>query len=557
MTDRWGKATSRELRQLRRLTTALGDALTVDDVARETLQRVLTLPGVVRVGLALTYTGGRQLQFVAADRDAIEPPRIRWCLIDAYADVPVVTAVRDGDEIYLQTFADIVAQFPEIAEQQSSYGTKSLVALPLVTDEERIGALLLAFDSERYFSAQDKWFLNGIATQVTQAVRRGLAYQIQSTTSEQLQRSLMPHSLPEVDGLSLGSHYAPGGLNVEVGGDWYDVLELPDGSVLFALGDVMGKGVPAAIVMSEVRAAMRAYALLDPRPSVVLARLDNLVNRLAVPEQIVTAVYGLVAADRSSLTYAVAGHPPPLLVPAAGPASVLREEIGAALGLGVGPWPETTLEMPAGATLLLYSDGLVETRNVDLFTGIDRLVETVSALPKGHRNAREMCSRVSKITQHQDADDDVTVLALSGVSESLVVTAAVELPADASASGRARHFLRHTLEEWTVDEDTVDTAELCVSELVTNAVIHSGTAPGVTARTDGELLTVLVQDRGARGTVQQDQDYDPMSVSGRGLTLVDALSDAWSAEHSADGTTVWFELELRVPVPVAELTGRD
>jgi serine phosphatase RsbU (regulator of sigma subunit) len=544
MAEGWGAATSREVRHLRRLTAALGDALTVDDVARATLESTLSLPGVVRAGLALKHQGGRQLQFVSTDPDAIGSSRVKWSLIDAYADVPVVTAVRNGEEIYLQTLAELRQRFPDFAERQQQLGTRAMAALPLSTDDERIGALMLCYRHERYFSAQDQWFLSGIATQVTQAVRRGLAFQIQSTTSEQLQRSLMPHSLPDVDGLSLGSHYQPGGLNVDVGGDWYDVLQLADDSVMFALGDVMGKGVSAAIVMSEIRSALRAYAILDPRPSVVLGRLDQLVTTLAVPEQIVTVVYGLLSPERRQVTWAAAGHPPPLLVPPTGRPTVLDEGIGPALGLGCGPWPEMTFTLEPDASFLLYSDGLVETRDVELFAGIERLVDKVTALPSRRRNAREMCTRVSELMEHAHADDDVTVLAVSATASGDSFSVSLELPSDATASSRARRFVRSTLREWAVDDDTVDTAELCVSELVTNAIIHSGTPPQVAVRSDGVLLTVVVQDRGGHGTVHQADDYDPMSISGRGLTLVDALTDAWSAEHSSDGTTVWFELEL-------------
>lgn len=546
----WNAATSREQAHLRRLTAALGDALTVDDVAAATLSHALALPGVIRAGLALQHTGGRQMQFAAFDHETVETTRVTWCLIDAYADVPVVAAVRDGEEFYLQTSREMARRFPGVAERQRERGTRALVALPLSAGDERIGALLLCYAHERRFGPQDRWFLSGYASQVTQAVRRGLAFHVQSTTSEQLQRSLMPHSLPDVDGVSIGTHYQAGGLNVDVGGDWYDVLELRDGSMAFALGDVMGKGVPAAIVMSEVRSALRAYAILDPRPPVVLERLDVLVTTLAVPEQIVTVIYGVLAPDRRSVRYAVAGHPPPLLIPATGAPRVLDEDIGPALGLGAGPWPQNEVDLPRDSSLLLYSDGLVEARDLDLFTGIDRLVEKVAALPSRRRNAREMCNRVSALMHHRDADDDVTVLALTATSRARALSASVELPGDATASRRARRFLRTTLKDWDLDGDTVDTAELCVSELVTNAVIHSGTAPEVVARFDGELLTVLVQDRGGRGTVHQVDDYDAMAISGRGLTLVDALTTAWSAEHSSDGTTVWFELEPQRRPPV-------
>jgi anti-sigma regulatory factor (Ser/Thr protein kinase) len=146
--------------------------------------------------------------------------------------------------------------------------------------------------------------------------------------------------------------------------------------------------------------------------------------------------------------------------------------------------------------------------------------------------------------RHHDAHDDVTVLAMSATGDARSRSANLDLPGDATAPRQARRFVRATLESWSIDGDTVSTAELCVSELVTNAVIHAGTPPALAIRSDGDLLTVVVQDHGAHGTAQRVEDYDPMTVSGRGLTLVDALTVAWSAERSSDGTSVWFELEL-------------
>jgi anti-sigma regulatory factor (Ser/Thr protein kinase) len=144
--------------------------------------------------------------------------------------------------------------------------------------------------------------------------------------------------------------------------------------------------------------------------------------------------------------------------------------------------------------------------------------------------------------------DDVTLLGVAGADGRDVRRASVRLADDATAPRHARLFLRTTLEGWGVEEDTVGGAELCVSELVTNAVIHTGTSAELTAQLDAECLTVLVRDGGGTGTVRRRTHSleDPLSVSGRGLGLVDAVATAWAAEHGADGTTVWFEL-LRGP----------
>ncbi|MFL6133556.1 MAG: SpoIIE family protein phosphatase, partial [Nocardioidaceae bacterium] len=286
------------------------------------------------------------------------------------------------------------------------------------------------------------------------------------------------------------------------------------------------------------------YAVLDPSPSQVLARLDNYVASHAVAEQLVTVAYGVVAPDRRTVTFALAGHPPPLLTTDGRPAIVLAEGSGSAVGVGAGPWPETTVDLGPDALLLLYSDGLVENRGRDLTTGIRELTEHVDGIPRRRRQPRDLCPRVAHLMTDDHTDDDVTLLAIAVKSVDHTQRAAAPLPADAQAPRTARRFVRDTLSGWGVDDATVEAAELCVSELVTNAVIHTGTSSEVTAQLDPDCLTVTVRDSGGIGAVRRiETPDDPLRVSGRGLGLVEALTTAWSAEHGADGTTVWFEIE--------------
>jgi serine phosphatase RsbU (regulator of sigma subunit)/anti-sigma regulatory factor (Ser/Thr protein kinase) len=531
------------LRRLEHLAAVLGDALGVDDIARVALADALRIPNVIRAGIALNEAAGRELRFVATDGEDLSPLGVRWCTIDGLDDVPLVAAVRTGEPVYLADLAQIEARFPGLVLRQRRLGTESMVAIPLLVDGGCVGGLMLCFDVELVLTPELHAFLDAFAAQVAQAVRRGLAYQVQYTNSEQLQRSLMPHSLPEVDGLNIGAHYQPGSVNVDVGGDWYDVLHLADGSVVLTLGDVMGKGVPAATVMSEIRSATRAYALLNADPGVVLGRLDQVIGYLPVPDQVVTMFYGVVDPDRTTFTYGVAGHPPPLLISPSGRPEVLDHEIGPALGVAPGTtWTSNQVSLRDGTTVLAYSDGLVESRRQDLFTGIDVLRDRVAELAPRRRNPRELCARLSDLMASQHAEDDVTMLAVTAAPAQ--TRAALELPGDPTAAGEARRFVASVLREWDVDGDCIDIVELCVSELVTNAVIHSGTTSTVTVQADPEYLLVLVQDRGGRGAVRRAEELDPESVSGRGLSLVDALASAWSAEHSTDGTTVWFELAL-------------
>ena len=261
--------------------------------------------------VATSNGAGRELSFVASDDDAVSPAAVRWCRIEGLADVPLAEAVRTGDPVFLSSLEHLGERYPHMSSGSGCSVPGPWRHCRMSVGSEAIGGLLLSFGADRHFDHNEQAFLAAFAAQVTQAMKRALKFQVQQTTSELLQRSLMPESIPELTDLAMGAYYEPGGSGVDVGGDWYDVMPLADERVVVALGDVMGKGVPAAIVMGQVRSAMRAYALIDPAPSVMLGRLDTLVNSLGVPEQIVTLIYGVIAADRQSIRLAVAGHPPP------------------------------------------------------------------------------------------------------------------------------------------------------------------------------------------------------------------------------------------------------
>jgi serine phosphatase RsbU (regulator of sigma subunit)/anti-sigma regulatory factor (Ser/Thr protein kinase) len=534
-----------DVTHLRGLAAALGQAVTRDDIARCALGAALEIPGALRVGLALNRTG-RHLQFLSSDEDRLGPS-LRWCLIDAFAKVPLNDAVRSGEDVYLPTPTALDAAYPEIAPRQRSLGTQSMAALSLGTRSDRLGGLLIAFDEPQEFDDETRDYLGSVAAQVSQALRRERVHELQRSTPEQLQRSLMPSALPEPQGLAVSAHYQPASLNADVGGDWYDLFELADGSVAISVGDVMGKGAEAAILMGEVRTALRAYAMIDATPSAVLSLLDGFVSAHVERDQIVTVAFGVVSADRGTLTLSVAGHPPPLLVLPDGTPRGLDAGLGPALGLGAGPWDDATVALSARDTVLLYSNGLVDSRGGDPVSGTAELSAAIGELPRRRRSPRDVCARAREAMVGAASSDDVTMLAV-GIAPEGARRARVQLPPDTTAPGLARRFLDETLATWGVDEDVVMTAQLCVSELVTNAVIHTGTRPEMTVELDDECLTVLVLDHGGEGDVAVTAEVDPIRVSGRGLTLVDAVASAWGVQQTPDGTTVWFELEV-VEVP--------
>jgi anti-sigma regulatory factor (Ser/Thr protein kinase) len=528
---------------LRRLSAAFTTASTVDDVARAALRTALEVPGVLRAGLALDNAGGRQLQFVSTDLDALTTTRVHWCLVDAYAEIPLNDAVRTGADVYVATSTDLDQRYPDIADRQRQLGTRSLAALSLSTESTHVGGLLLCFGTEQPFDPEQRWVLGALASQMTQALHTCLAHQQQETTAEQLRRGLMPRSLPELGGLLLGAVNQPGGHGSEVGGDWYDVIPLADGATALVLGDVAGRGSGAALMMSEMRAAVRAYALLDPAPSAVLPRMDAFVESRPGAEQLLRLAYALVEPGRRRMTLALAGHPAPLRTSRTGATAPVAGTAGPALGLAAGPWPETSVRLSPGTVVLFYSDGVVTSRS-DGASGMAEVTGLLDALEPRRRQPRELCARIAQLTSRAHRDDDVTLLAVAAAPTDLRRRSVV-LPDDLTAPREARRFLRSALAAWEAEDDLAEAAELCVSELVTNAVIHAGSPATLTVQLDPEALTVLVHDQGTTGTVRapSEVEEDPLTIEGRGLALVEVLSSAWAAEHGADGTTVWFELE--------------
>ena len=224
-----------------------------------------------------------------------------------------------------------------------------------------------------------------------------------------LQRSLLPQAMPEVPGLELAWRYLPGAAGTNVGGDWYDVIPTSGGAVALVIGDVMGRGLLAAAVMGQLRAIARAHVDDDVAPSEIVSGLDIALERLA-PDQITTVLVALLDPDSRSLTVASAGHLPPLLVGTDGSASFLELMQGPPLGAGARSYRQSTCTLPEGALLLLYTDGLVESRDVAVDVGLDLLRGTAA----GSTDADDLCDRVLRgLGRDQAHEDDTALLAVA------------------------------------------------------------------------------------------------------------------------------------------------
>ncbi|UWP78713.1 SpoIIE family protein phosphatase [Dactylosporangium fulvum] len=351
--------------------------------------------------------------------------------------------------------------------------------------------------------------------------------------ADQLQRSLMPPVTIRPEHLDLAAYYRPGVAGTQVGGDWYDVIELGADRTALVMGDVMGRGVPAAAVMGQLRAAVRAYARLDLPPADVLEYLDGVVRDLR-EDQIVTCVYAVYDPGERSLTYANAGHLPPLLLlPGAAPRPLTAS--GPPLGTGPHTLAEERVELPVGALLTLYTDGLVEHRDRDLDSGIFALAALVGEITGPLADVPDRL--VSRLLP-DGPDDDITLLLTRVVGEPGEQQSVIQhMPARESAVRDARRLVDTTLRRWSAPPRVIDDLVLVVSELAANAVLHG--RPPIQLRLRRAATHVVLELHDTAPYLPRKQRPTPDDEHGRGLQLVSSLCDRWGTRPTADGKAVW------------------
>ena len=537
---------TRRLQSLGELTSRLAGALTLDDVARVFLTYAMASFDldhcVFAIDDAATYRYVRRIRGEMLDEADERLPPV-WKRIPADADAPLVVAARTGRP----SFVGDGEPLRSVAVDRHERRIRALAVLPLGTPSLR-GALTMGYRGRHDWLPAERALLHAAAQLVGQAAERARRFEAQHGTAQLLQRSMLPEHLPELETFRIAARYDVGVDGNAAGGDFYDAFQLTDGRLAMVLGDVAGHDVRAAAVMGQVRAALRALALTDPSPPGVLAGLDRLVGSLGAEsrneEIFVTVVYGVLDPADGTITLASAGHPPPVLRRAglageAPTAELVKVPPGAPLGLG-GRWQTGQLRLEPGDTVLMFSDGVVERRGRPLTAGLDALVAATAAAVSG--DPRNLCALATSAVAGA-TDDDVAVLAVER-AVALSRSATMLVPAEPTGPSRVRQWMTARLREWSVPEPLIGAAILCTSELTTNALLHAGTPAQVHVDLNAERLLVSVADTGTRGTVIRAHT-DTMSSRGRGLGLIEDLSDSWGTDPTVRGTTVWFEMLLR------------
>ena len=328
-----------------------------------------------------------------------------------------------------------------------------------------IGVLHVGSLAPRNFTPDDKELLQLAADRAAPAIENARLFE-QRRVAEVLQRTLLPSELPSIAGLEVASRYVPAA-GTSLGGDWYDVFELPESRIALAVGDVVGHGVTAAAVMAQLRTALRAYAAEGHDAASVVSAVDHLMWQLG-PSSMTTLVYAVLDPLEETLELVNAGHLPPLLVDPDGEARFVSLEGGLPLGISqAGQYHSAVVPFPAGTTVVLYTDGLVERRDAPIDAGLDRL----RAIGAGGDDVERLCTDALDGLLSSAPADDVAIVAAR------IPPLQDDLHTSWPAISEALVGVRRLLRRWLVvhgaeDEETQDIVVAC-QEACANAVEHA------------------------------------------------------------------------------------
>lgn len=442
-------------------------------------------------------------------------------------------------------------------EAAQELGIHSMMVSPLRARGTVLGLMVISRAGKRaHFDHEDLALANEIASRASVSLDNARLYAREREGALMLQRGLLPQQVPEPAGVEVGYRYVPSSTGAEVGGDWFDVIPLPDGRVAFVVGDVMGHGLRAAATMGRLRTAVRTLAGLGLSPAELLSRVNEMSEDFALgPDDplMATCVYAVYDPAGRVCSIAKAGHVPPVLLSRAERTGLwhaveVEMDHGPPLGVTGARYQEQRIEVTDGSVLVLYTDGLVERRLEDLTDGIDRLRAVLENIRGPRPSLEAICDSVlhrlvaTPAATAPDAADDIALLTarLGGLGEEYGQRAAWTFPAEGPVVRQARAVVRRTLRDWGL-ESLTDSAVLLVSELVTNSLRHAHGPIGV-CMARGSTLLVEVSDPlpdPPRARTAADDDE-----GGRGLHLVSRASRSWGTRQGPNGKTVWFELDL-------------
>ena len=422
----------------------------------------------------------------------------------------------------------------------------SLLAAPL--DGTGSSAIAAEFRSGQPVGAEVRELFSVLTSHLAQVLAKARDYEQTRTVALTLQHAILaPTELPH----GFAARYTPAVPPLEVGGDWYDVVPLPGQRTGVVVGDCVGRGLPAAAIMGQLRSASQAVLLRAPGPAEALTDLDTFASRIPGAE-CTTVFCAIIDPEAGTVTYSCAGHPPPILVTARGEYRLLDQARSLPLGMLYTDWrrSDATATLPPGATLMLYTDGLVERRNQPLDSGIGAAAVTVAEYARDHPD--HIADHVmSAMTPAAGYDDDVAVLLYRHPPAPLTA----QVPADDPSS---LALLRATLRQWlaaaAIGGPEATDIMIAAGEAAANAVEHATAGrPAdattvqitLTARATHTLVQLTITDTGNWRSPPADREPPAPGTRGHGIIFMHALMDDVTIDPSARGTTVTLTKDLK------------
>jgi GAF domain-containing protein/anti-sigma regulatory factor (Ser/Thr protein kinase) len=528
----------RRTRRLQALTSAFAGALTQAEVAEIFLDQTVDAVGASVAALAVLDEEGRELQ-VTSSRRALQELLSGGDPVPVAGSGPLSAAVRGRVTTYYDARDALADAHPELRDGLTRAGFGSFAFLTVSAGGAPLGVAALAWEQAGRLVDEERSFLEAVVAQCGLSLDRALRYEGERVVAETLQRSVLPEAVPSMEGVRVSALYLPGSTAVDVGGDWFDTLTLPDGRLGFVVGDVVGKGVQAAATMAQLRNGMRALTLDATSPSETLTKL-NLLLESYIDVPFATVAYLVLDPDTLEVALVSAGHPPPLVVSQNAPVRFL--EGGGGLPLGVNAeagYEEYTTTLTRGSIVVLYTDGLVERRGRSIDDGLSALASAASRAPREPDAFVDYV--IGELVGADARQDDVAVLAIM-LDPARLLPLELTMP----AAPESLQYLRDQLARWldAASVPDVDARDIVLAtwEAGANAIEHAGGGRDAVVRVDavlsGDRVRIGVVDRGSWKEPEVRHDR------GLGLRLMEALMTTVDVDRGPDGTRVVMERPL-------------
>ncbi len=527
-------------------TAALAHARTVQDVI-DVLKDTHGLTHLGATSLVMGLLEADRIRLIAEGPEGSFVPGTEITRIDD--PYPMSDAVRTLSPCFIESPEEFAERYPKLWRGLTDLRITSAAYLPLIVQARPIGAMGLLYSDRHGFSADERNILVALGSSISQSLQRAMFYEQEMDLAQGLQQAMLPRTIPSVPGADLAVRYRAatigGTVGRDIGGDWYDLIPLPGGRVGAVIGDVQGHDTHAAAVMGQLRIVLRAYAAEGHPPATVMARASVFLNELDT-DRSATCLYAEADLATGVLQVVRAGHIDPLVRRTDGSCRRVFVPGGLPLGLSADfgrlDYPVATVELDPGDTLLLCTDGLVEQPGADLDDGMEALAAQIAAGPD---DVRELADRLIDVAEERGGDDDVALLLLRRrVLDHARPGGRLKQdvpPGDPEALSETRRLIRTAVAGWGA-RDRADEIELVADEMITNVLMHTEGSAAVTVRMlTGNERRVRVEVEDTSSALPRRREAGEAGVSGRGLQLIEVLTDAWGVEARGGGKCVWSE----------------